>query len=303
MDVVAVESENLTVVSKATPKSVKRMPLGTLSVNALGLRAEAGAKRRRVEVASPKVVEPETDVARLAEVNEAWLDMCCALLTMKRAAKNAPTQELPPLETLVPPKVPTSKPTSPMPEFESRDTDIELAAELLHKESKPSSTCCGCKTGCLKLYCRCFLTKGFCTAQCTCMSCMNTKSSSERLVAITAHLKNNLHAFRSTPAVLPTGRGRGDEVRAHAPFIPLVPTNTSHTITCRCKKSKCSKKYCDCYQAGVPCGPKCQCRDCGNNHTHEDTNTKQILYSHETVKVIVTREPRQNTHKSVVVRL
>jgi len=33
---------------------------------------------------------------------------------------------------------------------------------------------------------------------------------------------------------------------------------------CRCKKSECLKKYCECFQAGVMCGGKCKCVDCMN---------------------------------------
>eukprot|EP00586_Coscinodiscus_wailesii_P015724 CAMPEP_0172501610 /NCGR_PEP_ID=MMETSP1066-20121228/151464_1 /TAXON_ID=671091 /ORGANISM="Coscinodiscus wailesii, Strain CCMP2513" /LENGTH=150 /DNA_ID=CAMNT_0013276501 /DNA_START=355 /DNA_END=807 /DNA_ORIENTATION=- len=33
---------------------------------------------------------------------------------------------------------------------------------------------------------------------------------------------------------------------------------------CRCKKSACLKKYCECFEAGVMCGDKCKCLDCLN---------------------------------------
>jgi len=33
---------------------------------------------------------------------------------------------------------------------------------------------------------------------------------------------------------------------------------------CRCKKSFCLKKYCECYEAGVFCGEKCRCNQCAN---------------------------------------
>ena len=34
---------------------------------------------------------------------------------------------------------------------------------------------------------------------------------------------------------------------------------------CRCKKSRCQKNYCECFQAGVPCSEACKCDDCGND--------------------------------------
>jgi hypothetical protein len=33
---------------------------------------------------------------------------------------------------------------------------------------------------------------------------------------------------------------------------------------CRCKKSKCIRKYCECYNAGLVCSDNCKCEDCGN---------------------------------------
>ncbi len=38
----------------------------------------------------------------------------------------------------------------------------------------------------------------------------------------------------------------------------------SHTKGCNCKKSFCLKKYCECYQAGVPCTELCKCEGCKN---------------------------------------
>lgn len=33
---------------------------------------------------------------------------------------------------------------------------------------------------------------------------------------------------------------------------------------CNCKNSRCMKKYCECYQAGIQCTEKCKCANCSN---------------------------------------
>ena len=35
-------------------------------------------------------------------------------------------------------------------------------------------------------------------------------------------------------------------------------------IFCTCKKTKCIKKYCSCFAAGIMCGDKCSCEGCIN---------------------------------------
>ena len=37
-----------------------------------------------------------------------------------------------------------------------------------------------------------------------------------------------------------------------------------HGSFCRCKNSKCLKRYCLCFERGVPCGDACKCENCEN---------------------------------------
>ena len=34
---------------------------------------------------------------------------------------------------------------------------------------------------------------------------------------------------------------------------------------CRCDRSRCLKRFCVCFAAGVMCAPDCKCKDCGND--------------------------------------
>lgn len=41
--------------------------------------------------------------------------------------------------------------------------------------------------------------------------------------------------------------------------------------TCNCKRSKCLKKYCECFIMGKNCTDKCKCINC-KNHSNQLTN-------------------------------
>lgn len=68
---------------------------------------------------------------------------------------------------------------------------------------------------------------------------------------------------------------------------PLQPTylKSSNRKVCRCKKSQCLKKYCDCFAAGMLCGPECGCIGC-HNDDFENSERQRAL------KKLVEKNPR-----------
>lgn len=109
---------------------------------------------------------------------------------------------------------------------------------------------CNCrKSKCLKLYCDCFAMKRQCGLWCRCDDCHNTgdyKHEDLRQRSVSLALVRNKTAFK-TPVSALTGSASG----------------------CRCKRSRCQKNYCECFQAGVPCSSLCKCDDCENGSCGE----------------------------------
>jgi len=115
------------------------------------------------------------------------------------------------------------------------------------KRATPKRNSCNCKKSkCLKLYCECFAAERFCNG-CNCVDCRNTPEFEEdRQKAITDTRAKNSKAFQQKIV------GGAES------------TNKVHNMGCKCKKSQCLKKYCECFNGGVFCGAKCKCTSCMN---------------------------------------
>ncbi|KAJ1454512.1 hypothetical protein M885DRAFT_618088 [Pelagophyceae sp. CCMP2097] len=88
---------------------------------------------------------------------------------------------------------------------------------------------CACKNSrCLKRYCVCFERGETCDDNCRCLSCANVAGNTDLIAA------------------------RG--------LVPLTRRSG-----CRCTRSKCLKRYCECFAARIKCNLSiCKCIDCGN---------------------------------------
>jgi hypothetical protein len=108
-------------------------------------------------------------------------------------------------------------------------------------------TGCTCKkTNCVKMYCECFAVGKMCTPECACYGCHNHGDHE----GLPERVKN-----RAGGSNRHTSRG------------------------CNCKKTNCQKKYCECFNAGLPCTELCNCCDCSNREgeSHETPSSCNSL--------------------------
>ena len=105
---------------------------------------------------------------------------------------------------------------------------------------------CSCRhSKCSKMYCDCFANNRYCTSACACDDCENCASNEAVLARVRAGIsKRNPHAF-----VAKVLNSRGTR---------------RHAQGCRCTKSKCLKKYCECFREGMQCTSDCRCVACEN---------------------------------------
>ncbi|EKX32185.1 hypothetical protein GUITHDRAFT_148793 [Guillardia theta CCMP2712] len=135
-------------------------------------------------------------------------------------------------------------------------TSMTSSVSKSSRARDPSKMCKCKKSKCVRQYCVCFRAALLCEG-CDCVDCYNDGQHEQERLAAIEHIKT------SDPLAF------ADRVRAEgdAASVSVESKPKQHVRGCKCKNSKCLKKYCECFEFGVSCSSKCDCKDCMNGKT------------------------------------
>ncbi|CAD8120215.1 unnamed protein product [Paramecium sonneborni] len=143
----------------------------------------------------------------------------------------------------------------------------EQKQEIKQEEFQP----CSCqKTHCLKMYCSCFHNGRNCGKQCKCEECNNTEEFKMQRNQAMDYVKRKANRNKKIPKE------------------KIFETN--EIWGCNCSKTRCVKKYCECFIRGKKCTVDCNCDHCDNGKDEDLFNEIKKQNEQSNIKKRIRKE-------------
>mmetsp|Transcript_80375 Transcript_80375/g.215515 ORF Transcript_80375/g.215515 Transcript_80375/m.215515 type:complete len:532 (-) Transcript_80375:240-1835(-) len=189
------------------------------------------------------------------------------------------------------------------------------------KESRDASKSCKCKKSkCIRQYCVCFRLErlpssvarsklifqlcdraGDLCKGCECVECYNDGQHEEDRKAAVEHIRTaDPLAFVTKVRSTHEEDLADEDSKVGIQIAEIVEMSHSgapsqqHVRGCKCKNSRCQKKYCECFEFGVTCSSRCTCKYCQNGKPSQggdtDDNSAPNKKAKKAVPVAVDQE-------------
>ena len=202
-----------------------------------------------------------------------------------------------------------------------KTTNPSQQQESTPKATLPASShSCKClKSRCLRLNCSCFSTMGYCGDGCLCAGCLNVpfhddernfvieKTLAINRLAFKPKLRNFTMSMQNIGFELPNnsdhmsddnveGQTRTRLNTGSEAELNISPRVQIYSRGCKCCKSRCQSKHCECFKNGLKCTNICKCDHCVNGFLELDKRDIGKYYEKEHRKrfklVIPKRMPK-----------
>ena len=166
--------------------------------------------------------------------------------------------------------------------------------KIIEKEISNKITCTCSRIKCTKKYCACFAAGKFCQG-CNCKDCCNTMENNNNDNKSINILNNNINSIN----IINDNNTKEDFAQRR-----ILPEKKMQIIECNCTKSKCLKKYCECFKNGYNCGNLCRCVGCANkgnntNNQNQKPNLNNYVNNENYSPNIINNEKNYNENNNI----